>query len=321
MSRTDVRRIGIVGLGSIGRQHARVLKTLPGVRLEWVIDINSEIASSVAAMYGCASYSAPSKATNVDGIVIATPTHTHLQIAVQLIGLANYLLVEKPLAATSHEHDVFEATVQHRFRDIQVGFIERFNPAIEIIKTEIQGQTIRAAEFRRINPASSRVTDVDVVTDLMIHDIDLANYLFGENGTVTSATCLGRPPFDYARASVLHQSGALSFLHTSRITPSRSREIQILTDEFLITCDLLARRIEITKSRGLDDSALRSFAIRTESRVIEVVPEEPLLKELQAFINLIDGERVAVPRSSDSKSAILIAEKITSWSVPPTTTA
>jgi len=321
VSRTNVRTIGIVGLGSIGRQHARVLKALPGVQLEWVIDINSEIASSVAAMYGCASYSALSKATNVDGIVIATPTHTHLQVAVQSIGLANYLLIEKPLAATSHEHDVFEATVQHRFSGIQVGFIERFNPVIEIVKTEIQGQTLRVAEFRRINPASYRVTENDVVTDLMIHDIDLASYLLGEIGTVTDATCLGRPLADYARASVLHQSGALSFFHTSRITPSRSREIQILTDEFLISCDLLARRIEITESRGLDDSALRSFAIRTESKVIEVIPEEPLLRELRAFINLTNDKRITVPQSSDSKRAILIAEKVNSWSIPPTPTA
>lgn len=320
MSRTDVRKIGIVGLGSIGRQHARVLKTLPGVHLEWVIDTNSEIASSVAAMYGCASYSACSMATVVDGIIIATPTSTHLQVAVQLFGLANYLLIEKPLAATSHDHNVFETTIQHKFLGTQVGFIERFNPVVEIVKTEIQGQNIRAAEFRRINPASSRVTDVDVVTDLMIHDIDLARYLFGEIGMVTSTTCLGRPPFDYARAGVLHQSGVLSFFHTSRITPSRSREIQILTDEFLISCDLLTRRIEITKSRGLDDSALRSLAIRTESRVIEVVPEEPLLKELQAFIALIDGTNPSVPQTSDSRSAILIAEKITSWSTPPSST-
>jgi len=218
-----VVRVGLLGLGQMGRNHLRVLSMLKGVELAFVFDADIEHARRLGAQYQVpAVEDVLSAARNVDAVVICTPTVTHVDYLRLLAPVVRFLFIEKPVVHDYRTACEVEDLVRSTGAVIQVGFIERFNPAVIGLKQVLrEADRVINVDLTRTNRLSSRITDVDVISDLMIHDIDLAVFL---NGPVTQVAAQGFREGDlieFASAQLVHDSGAFSRIQASRITEKR----------------------------------------------------------------------------------------------------
>jgi predicted dehydrogenase len=226
----------------------------------------------------------------VDAIIIATPTSTHFDIIKKIGKKVKNIFVEKPLAQNFSETKKIINLVKKNKINLRVGFIERFNPAVEsLLKIIKKNQKIISFDFTRTNPLSSRIKDVDVVIDLMVHDVDLA-ILF--NGNVKFVKSYGYKKFGkifYVTAILQHENGVLSRILTSRITQKKIRLINVVIENKYIECDLLRKEIYISKNTKVKDYSKKNFIYKNLGEVIETSPQEALLGELQAFVGSCRG--------------------------------
>ncbi|MGA8497607.1 MAG: Gfo/Idh/MocA family oxidoreductase, partial [Xanthobacteraceae bacterium] len=168
-------RIGVVGVGVMGSNHARVLSELPGVKLVGVVDPDRKQREHVARHLGCSAFADLDSliARGVDAVTIAAPTHLHRDIAVDCAARGIHILVEKPIASTIEEGNAIVAAARRAGVTLMAGHVERFNPAVEAIKRAIKGQNILSIAVTRVGPFPPRMSNVGVVIDLAVHDIDL----------------------------------------------------------------------------------------------------------------------------------------------------
>jgi predicted dehydrogenase len=279
-------RIGLIGLGRMGQNHLRVLNLLGAADLRWVHDFNTVHGEAIATAAGVPHVSDVAAAlTEVEAVVIASPTTTHadyVRLAVEHVG---HLFVEKPLTERLDTSLALRDLAVHHGAHIQVGFIERFNPAVVQMKQLLdRSEQVVSVDFVRTNKISSRITDVDVVTDLMIHDIDLALHL---NGPVTQVTAHGvaeGPMIDYAAALLTHVNGRFSRIQASRITDKKMRSIQATCKDMFVDCELLRKEITISRHTDIEQRPGEPYRITQTEEAIEVQPREALQLELQAFL-------------------------------------
>jgi predicted dehydrogenase len=307
-------RIGIVGLGRMGQNHARVLSLLAGTELAWTYDLDGARAAEVAARYGTEAASDLDLALGtVDAVIVASPTTAHVDHVRQALGKVRALFVEKPLTHDLPSSLVLADEIRAAGAYVQVGFIERFNPAVRQLKQVIEeGEgSVVSIDFARTNKISSRITDVDVVTDLMIHDIDLALHL---NGPVTKVDALGvahGAMIDFASAHLTHESGAFSRIQASRITDRRKRSIEATCTDKFVECDLLRKEITCSREAQERDNVNGPYRINTFEEKIEVQQGESLLAELAAFAEAVRGNVGAhVPGLDEAVAAMKVCEAI-----------
>lgn len=285
-------RVGLIGVGKMGQNHLRVLSLLKGVEISFIYDANMNTTTNIAALYGVRAASDPYEMLdNVDAIVIASPTSTHSEMVKKVGGKVKNIFVEKPLAANLTEaRELAEFATTHGL-NVQVGFIERFNPAVQATKRVLQrsGKVI-SIDFTRTNKLSSRITDVDVVTDLMIHDIDLAMYINGPVKTVEAHGMAQGQMIDFASALLTHTNGSFSRIQASRITEKKIRVIQATCMEMFVDCDLLRKEINISRQSEIRQVEGEPYVIASLEESIEVRPQEALLSELQVFVASCRGE-------------------------------
>ncbi len=303
-------RVGITGLGYMGRNHLRVLSLLKNVQISFVHDLDQERAAEMAAKFGVVSTNHLERDLDkIDALVIASPTATHAEYIRMAANHLKYLFVEKPLTDSIETAEEVCALAAENGVGIQVGFIERFNPALTTLKDVLESQrrTVNV-DFIRTNKISSRIKDVDVISDLMIHDIDLASYL---NGPVADIEAHGTELDDqiaFARATLYHTNGAFSNLTASRITEKRIRQISATCDDSYIDCNLLRKEVVICRQSA--EHAYAESSITATEETIEVKPQEPLLNEHVHFEKFCAGEEVIVPMANDGLSATRIAEQV-----------
>ncbi|MEY3173122.1 MAG: putative oxidoreductase YceM [Planctomycetota bacterium] len=237
-------RIGVIGVGALGQHHARILAGLPGVELAAVVDSRETQGRAVAEKHHTRWLSSPAElAGAVDGVVVAVPTTAHLEVARPFLEQGTAVLVEKPLA-----HDLDAAlTLRNiaRFRRslLQVGHVERFNPAFELLCEKI-GRPLHI-RCQRYSPYTFRSTDIGVVHDLMIHDIDLVLALTGaavERVEAFGGVAFG-PHEDLANARLLLSGGTVVDLAVSRINPTVERSIQVWSTSGYAAADLQSRKV------------------------------------------------------------------------------
>lgn len=312
MSKAPVR-IGLIGVGKMGQNHLRVLSMLNSVSLVFVYDINLETARRAAAPYQVPVAEDLERALDtVDAVVICSPTATHADYVRLAAAKVRKLFVEKPLAdSTAAARDLAELVGGGDFV-VQVGFIERFNPAVQALKTILdRSQRVVSVDLTRTNRLSARITDVDVVTDLMIHDIDLALYL---NGPVTSVSAHGAREgemIDLASATLVHANGRLSRILASRITEKKIRSIQATCLDMFVNCDLLRKEIFINRQSQLQQREGEPYVIGAIEETVEVRPQEALLLELQAFVAACRRQGgPKVPDAADGLAAQSICDNI-----------
>lgn len=302
-------RIGLIGLGYMGRNHLRVLSLLKNVKIGFIHDTNQPRAAELATEFGVtATNQFERELDTVDALVIATPTSTHAEYIRMAAGHLKHIFVEKPLTDSLDTSEEVCRLAEENGIGIQVGFIERFNPALTALKDLLTSQRIVNVDFTRTNKISSRITDVDVISDLMIHDIDLACYL---NGPVDDVTAYGKAEsgqIAFGRATLHHANGTFSNLTASRITEKRIRQIVATCEDSFVDCNLL--RKEIVVSRQSADSSKVGPSITATEETIEVQPQEALLNEHLQFKKFCLGEDVDVPVASDGVAATRIADQI-----------
>lgn len=286
-------KIGLIGLGRMGQNHLRVLSMLKGVEIGFIADADEALAKRLGMANGVRGVADPeSLLSEVDAVVICTPTVTHADYIRLAARNVRNIFVEKPLADTLDEAQRISEFVVKEQLNLQVGFIERFNPAVQGLKSVLdKAEQVISIDFTRTNKLSSRITDVDVVTDLMIHDIDLALYLNGPACSVAAHGFAHGKMIDFASALITHENGRFSRIQASRITDKKKRLIEATCLDMFVDCELLRKEIIINRQSEIRQLDGHPYTISAIQETVEVRPQEALLSELQTFVASCRGVR------------------------------
>ncbi len=306
----NVIRIGLLGVGTMGQNHLRNLAMLKQVEIVFIYDSDVATCQELAKIYNVkVSSDLDNDLQQVDGVVIVTPTFTHADYIKQVCKYVKNIFVEKPLTnALESSLEVVELAKELTL-NIQVGFIERYNSAVVALEKVIKNSNhVINIDFSRTNKVSSRITDVDVVTDLMIHDIDLAIYINGNVKKVEAHGYIKDDMIEYARAIITHENGSFSNIVASRITEKRIRQISATCDDMYIDCNLLSKEVFVNKQTI--EQYLDNISISSKKETIDVRPQEGLLLELIDFISSCKGKEVPTPNEKDGLNAMNVAVEI-----------
>jgi predicted dehydrogenase len=298
----------------MGRNHLRVLSMLNGVALKFVYDLSVEAANNAAHPFGVPVTADLVRAlTEVDAVVICSPSVTHADY-VRMVAShgVSRIFVEKPLANDLSECLDIATLVSRSNLKLQVGFIERYNPAVQSLKKILDGSKgVISVDFNRTNRVSTRVTDVDVISDLMIHDIDLALHLNGPVKAVSGYGVRHAEMIDLASALLAHANGRYSRIQASRITEKKIRSIQATCSDMYVDCDLLRKEIVINRESEVKQVEGEPYVITAIEEKIDVQPREALLLEVLDFVEFCKDERpILVPGAPDGVEAMRICEQI-----------
>jgi len=272
-------RLGVLGSGAMGRNHARILASLPGAELTGIYDLRREVAEAVAAEHGTRVFpSAEALAAAVDAMVLAVPTVLHAEIGCELLGRGLHLLVEKPLAASLPEADRLLAAAAASGRVLAVGHTEFFNPAVQALLG--LGVPPRFVEVQRLAVFSPRSLDVDVVLDLMIHDLQILHAL--DRSPVEEVRATGIPVLsprtDIANVRLQLASGCVANLTASRVSAERVRKLRTFLPSRYYSLDYLAQQIHGYRLEELPAGR------RIVPDDLELSRAEPLRRELESFV-------------------------------------
>jgi UDP-N-acetylglucosamine 3-dehydrogenase len=284
-------RIGVVGVGVMGSNHARVLAGLAGVTLVGIADPDRKQAEFVAQTLGCEGVATVGELLDLglDAVTIAAPTQLHHEIALACIARGVHVLVEKPIASNVEEGRAIVAAAERAGVTLMVGHVERFNPTVEAIKEAIRDENILSIAITRVGPFPPRMSNVGVVIDLAVHDIDLIRW-FTESDIAEVQPQLSNAVAEREDIALLQfrtASGVLAHINTNWLTPFKARNVTIATRNKYIMGDLLTR--QVTECFGFQPDGSYSM------RHLSVGHAEPLRAELQAFVGAIrDNQQPAV---------------------------
>ncbi|MBI4476153.1 MAG: Gfo/Idh/MocA family oxidoreductase [Acidobacteria bacterium] len=305
---TDARlRVAVIGVGHLGRHHARILSQLPGVDLVGVVDANRQRADETAAGVGTQSFSDVSAVIDrVDAVSIAVPTEAHAGVAMPFLDRAIPVLIEKPLARTVAEADTILRAASRSGARVAVGHTERYNPAVAAAKPIITRP--RFIEVHRLGVFPDRSLDIDVVFDLMIHDLDIVASLVGSE--VTHIDAVGIPVLthnvDIANVRLRFRSGCIANVTASRISRDRVRKIRLFQPETYVSIDYGLQELEVWR---LVRTPNQRPSI--EGGRIDVTRDEPLKRELEDFVRSVRTGTPPEVTGEDGRRAVALAEQIT----------
>lgn len=287
----QVLKIGVAGAGVMGRNHARVLTDIRDVDLTHVFDPDAVVAQGVAEAYGALPVTTADAfaEAGLDAAVIATPNRTHADLGVALLERGVHVLVEKPIAATVEDAQRLIDAAKANDRVLMVGQVERFNPAVEAVKRAIQDEDVISIQITRVGPFPPRMGEVGVVIDLAVHDIDIIRHLT-ESEIVEVQPQLARTKAEREDTALLQfrlANGTIAHITTNWVTPYKTRTLQVATKAKFVVADLMTR--QVTEYFGQQPDGTYS------TRGVHSWPNEPLKKELEAFVHAIrTGETPAV---------------------------
>jgi predicted dehydrogenase len=284
-------RVGVIGVGVMGANHARVLAEMPGVELVAVADPDRSQAMFVSQALGCEAVADHPTlfGLGIDAVIIAAPTHLHHPIALDCIKAGIHCLVEKPIASSVEEGRSIVAAAARKGVTLMVGHVERFNPTVEAIKQALSGEDILSIAITRVGPFPPRMSNVGVVIDLAVHDIDLIQWFTGSDivevqPQLKSAVAERE---DIALLQFRTRSGVLAHINTNWLTPFKARTVHVATRDKYVIGDLLTR--QVTECFGFQPDGSYSM------RHLSVGHAEPLRAELVAFVEAIrSGKKPAV---------------------------
>jgi UDP-N-acetylglucosamine 3-dehydrogenase len=315
-------RVGLAGLGSMGRNHLRILSGRTDIRLTAVADPVAEALDSAASATGAQPYTQPLAMlaeAELDAVVIAAPTTAHLPLAMAAIERGIAILVEKPLAASTAEGMQIAEAARVRGVPVQVGHVERFNPAVlELGRLLDDGwlSTVYAIISRRGGPFPARIRDVGVTVDLATHDVDILSWVAGERPRRVYAETAQRIHAEHEDLlfGLLHfPSGAVGMLDVNWLTPAKRRQLVVIGEEGMFELDYLAQRLTFTRATDTTNPRLLGgYAPTFEGEVVDlpVLNAEPLAAELDAFLRIVrSGGRPEVA-AEDGLWAVAVAEAL-----------
>ncbi len=296
-------RTGVVGVGHLGSVHARILATLPGSRLVGVYDIRPERARAVAQEWQVQAFpSLEALLETTEAVSVVTPTETHYAIAHRVLETGRHLFLEKPMTRTVEEARRLVDLARQQGVKFQVGHVERFNPAVLAVRDWIRNP--RFIESHRLTLFPGRGTDVDVVLDLMIHDLDLVLHFVGPQ-EIEFLDAVGVPvltdKLDIANARIRFRNGCTVNLTASRVYSAHLRKFRIFQRDTYISLDTRKKEVEVYLLR--DGTVLPYFPEVDRSR-------EPLALELQAFLEAIQRNQDPPVTGEEGLRALALAHRI-----------
>lgn len=299
-------RVGVIGVGHLGQHHARLYASLAGARLVGVMDIDAERAAVIGDRYGAPAFGrAQDLLDRVDAVSVAVPTSAHYGVVKMCLEAGVHVLVEKPIAVTPAEAYALIDLAQTRERTLQVGHVERFNPIMRAVRPHIGKPGF--IECHRLNPFGQRGTDVDVVLDLMIHDLDLILSL--DPGPVEEVRAAGvpvlSPNIDIANARIQFASGCVANLTSSRVSAMRMRKLRIFQREGYLSIDYQARQGTIARRIVNADGAAS-----IEMELVQGGDEEPLKAQLEAFLSALQSGTDPAVSGEAGAAALQLAHQI-----------
>jgi len=304
----DEIRAAVVGAGRLGSLHAAKYAALAGVRVTHVVDLDATRAAQVASQYGAAS-ATDFRALDghADVVTIASPGITHFEIASHLLRAGCDVLLEKPMAATVEDARALTTLAESGDRILQIGHLERFNPVMKHLRSIIS--TPRFVECHRLAPFTERGTDVDVVLDLMVHDLDVLMSLTGAEATAVEALGVAvlTDQIDVANARIRFSNGMIANVNTSRVAPRRERKIRFFQPDAYISVDYEARRIQIYRKSSPPPGS--TFPIISAEQ-IDLGAADPLADEVASFIASVRQRTTPAVTARDGLRVIELIERI-----------
>jgi UDP-N-acetylglucosamine 3-dehydrogenase len=318
---TSPLRLGLVGLGSMGRNHLRVISNHPETTLAAVADTDPAALEAAAGATGAARFADPLemiRQTELDGVVIAAPTTAHMPLALAAIDRGISVLVEKPLAATVDDALAIVAAARKRKVRVQIGHVERYNPAVlEMGRLMRAGwlSTIYAITSRRAGPFPARIRDVGVTVDLGTHDVDILCWIAGERPVrvyAETAQRLHATHEDLTFGLMHFPSGATGFLDVDWLTPAKRRSLVAVGEEGMFELDYLTQRLTFTRSNVERPQMIAGYATTFTGDVAEIPVDniEPLRAQLDEFVRVLrTGDRPYVD-AEDGLWAVALANAL-----------
>jgi UDP-N-acetylglucosamine 3-dehydrogenase len=310
-------KVGVVGVGVMGSNHARVLADIPGVHLVGIADPDRKQRDFVARGLGSAAFADVDGLlrSGVDAVTIAAPTHLHHDLALECISRGVNVMVEKPIAPTVEEGRAIVAAARRAGVTLMVGHVERFNPAVESIKRAIKDQDILSIAITRVGPFPPRMSNVGVVIDLAVHDIDLIRW-FTDSEIVEIQPQLSSAVAEREDIALLQfrtASGVLAHINTNWLTPFKARTIHIATRDKYLIADLLT--LQVTECFGFQPDGSYSM------RHLSVGYAEPLRAELLAFVDAIRNRRTPAVTGEEGVASLEIAIRCLTARAPQSSVA
>ncbi len=310
----DKLRVGVVGVGYLGKFHARIYSHMPDVELVGVVDIDADTASAIAKQFDCAAYSdARQLLGKVDAVSIVVPTVSHLAVAEPFLKDGVHMLMEKPIAPNVEEGTRLVELAEGSGAILQVGHLERYNAGVMALIERVEKP--KFIEVHRLGTFVERATDVDVVTDLMIHDIDIVMALVDAKIKDIAAvgTSVLTDHVDIANARLEFDNGAVANVTASRVSNKRFRRIRVFSKASYYGLDYADQQLEIVRAEpNVTDSERPNIV----SEILALEPKPPLDAELADFVNAIrQGATPAVDGRVGLEAlrvALLVKEKIAS---------
>jgi predicted dehydrogenase len=321
-------RVGVIGTGHIGRLHTRILSEIAGQEFACVYDSNQSAAKEVAAQFGVrAAATLEDFMASVDAATVATPTPFHFDLGRALLSAGKHVLIEKPITETTEHAEQLVALAQSKGLALQVGHVERYNPVLSALESRLNHP--RFIESHRLSPYPNRSTEIGVVLDLMIHDLEIVLHLV--RSPVVSIDAVGVPVLskseDIANARLRFQNGCVANLTVSRVSPERLRKIRVFQEDAYLSLDYMRQEgfvYRLAEAHLKESSLLSKLFASNESTLVsefagrkimrEPVPiekGEPLKRELADFLECARSGGQPKVGGREGSAALALALEIT----------
>ncbi len=301
-------RVGVVGVGYLGRLHAKIYASIPDVELVGVADINAATAAQIAAAYRCAAFTDSRELLpRIDAVSVVVPTSVHRQVAEPFLHNGVHMLLEKPVASTVADAQAIVDLAERPETILQIGHLERFNAGVMALAERVG--VPRFIEVHRLGTFVERATDVDVVTDLMIHDIDIVlslvksplHYISAVGSSVVTAH------IDIANARLEFTNGTVANVTASRVSNKRFRRIRVFSENRYQALNFADQQIDIVRAASPPSDG--GFPEIINERV-QVEPRPPLDAELEHFATTVRNRAQPLVNGRDGLAALEVAAQV-----------
>lgn len=297
----DKVRVGIIGVGYLGMQHARILSYLEEAELKGVVDIDFRKAVEIGNRHGVQYYNNyENMLDEIDAAIVATPTSEHFPISMRLLQEGKSVLVEKPITETVKQGEELVAMAKKNGLILQTGHLERFNPAVEAIESMIKEP--KFIEVQRLGSFSARSLDIDVVLDLMIHDLDIIMALIRDEVKTIKSSGIHvlSEKIDIANARLEFKSGCIATLTASRVHQGKVRKLRIFEPTSYYSIDYIDQEVKVFPLNGS----------QTDIKTLRIEKEEPLKRELKNFFRCIQEKTTSKVSGEEGLRALKLAYRV-----------
>jgi predicted dehydrogenase len=302
----DKLKVGVIGVGRLGELHVQKYAAMPEVELVGVVDTDLDRANEVAGRYHTKAYGSPGDILRmVDAVSCAVPTEKHFDVAKDILSEGVHLLLEKPITYKIEPADTLIDMARERDLVLQVGLVERFNPAVVTMESMLNGPVF--VESHRMNTFTTRGTDVDVVLDLMIHDLDIILHIVKSEVKEVHAVgmCVLTGKTDIANVRLIFEDGTVGNLTASRVSDKTLRKIRIFQPDAYIAVNCLKRELSVAQlDKEIKDT---SGFPQVLSHKMKFPDSDPLADELKSFVNVVMNGTEPVVSGQDGRRALKVA--------------